>query len=194
MKMPFHILRHYVVAVVVFGGIWAGQPLAASAQEMRSAALARELTSLMTAAKLDAIALQDPAAPDRFIAAMLFPEVQLLMVTAGHPSPDYVKWQIEQKQYKDVYALLQQSGLIDTRVFFQDLGADGLPQSGNDTADVMYVRGVQTLFDRAAKNGGGSKDVYAKKLREADAQYSRLLQLAIDALRPPSGQDAVQVR
>lgn len=181
--MSFQTLKRCVVAVLVFGAASTMRPLTLFAQEMRSAPLAKELTALMTAAKLDAMALQDPDAPDRFVAVMLFPEVQLLMVSAAHPSADYVKWQIEQKQYPDAYASLQQSGLTNTRLFFQDLGADGLSRPGTDNVDVMYERGVQTLLNGNPENGGGSKGGYEKKLREADAQYSRLLQLAIDALR-----------
>ena len=182
--MSFHTLQPCIVAVAVFGAVSTMQPLAVVAQEMRSPSLAKELTALMTAAKLEAIALQDAEAPDRFVAVMLFPEVQLLMVSAAHPSTDYVKWQIEQKQYKDVYASLQQSGLTETRLFFQDLGADGLSAPGSESVDVMYERGVQTMLNGNTKNG------YEKKLREADTKYSRLLQLAIEALRPSSGQQA----
>ena len=171
-----------------------GQPAAARAEEMRSPRLAKELSSAMTTAKLDAIALQDPEAPDRFIAAMLIPDVQLLMVTATHSSPDYVKWQIGQKQYKDVYALLQQSGSAETRLFFHDLGADGLPAPGSDAVDVMYERGEQTLFDGTGKNGGGSRERYQETLREADVRYSRLLRLAVDAVRAHGTETPAPVR
>ena len=90
--------------------------------------------------------------------------------------------QIQQKQYKDVYGLLQQSGLTESRVFFQDLGVDGLPDSGEDSADVMYERGQQTLFDPAARDRE-SKQKHQQKVHNADEQYSRLLQLAIEAVR-----------
>lgn len=193
MSTSFRRVKHRAIAALLGGVVCAGWAVTTSAQELRSPSLVQELASLMTAAKLEAIALQDPEAPDRFIAAMLFPQVQLLMVTAGHSSSDYVKWQIDQKQYKEVYGLLQQSGLTETRLFFQDLGADGLPLPGHDSVDVMYERGVQTLFDGEGKNGG--KQAYEKKLREADARYSRLLQLAIDALRQQSSAPGpVQVR
>jgi hypothetical protein len=183
MSISFQTLKRGAAGIVC-AVTWIGQPFAtfAQEQEMKSPALAKELASLMTDAKLEAIALQHPEAPDQFVAAMLFPEVQLLMVTARHPSPDYLKWQIEQKQYKEVYGLLQQSGLKESRLFFQDLAADGLPAPGRDSVDVMYERGVQTLFDGDGKNGG-SKEAYRQMLRDADEQYSRLLQLAINALQ-----------
>jgi phosphomannomutase len=179
-------LKH-ALAAITCGILASASPLAAAPQEMTSAALAKELSSVMTAAGLDAIAVEDPEEPGRFIAAMLIPNVQLLMVTARHSSPDYVTWQIGQKQYRDVYALLQQSGLADSRLFFQDLGVDGLPKPGQDSVDVMYERGAQTLFDGNGENGGGSKGAYNKKLHDADAKYSRLLRLAIAAVRAAGG-------
>ena len=43
---------------------------AASAQESKSAPLARQLAAALDAAKLDAIAAKDPSAPDIFFAAL----------------------------------------------------------------------------------------------------------------------------
>ena len=182
MRISFRTVARRAIEALVCGALCVGWSSAAFAQDIKSAALAKELASLMTAAKLDAIALQDPDAPDRFVAAMLFPDVQLLVVSARHPSPDYIKWQIGEKQYKEVYAALQQSGVTEGRLFVQDLGVNGLPPPGNDSVDVLYHNGVQTVFA-----GSGRERDYEKKLREADAQYSRLLQLAIDAVRqaPP---------
>ncbi len=176
--------RHAIRAAVICGLLYSGSLSAAAPEEMKSAALAKELSSVMKAAGADAIALEDPEEPGRFIAAMLIPDVQLLMVTARHSSPDYVTWQIGQKQYREVYALLQQSDVTDSRVFFQDLGVDGLPRPGQDSVDVMYERGAQTVFNGG--QNGGSKGGYEKKLRDADAQYSRLLRLAIQAIRAPA--------
>lgn len=184
MRLSSGPIKDSRIAALACAALLAALAPGVAAQELRSAALAKELASAMTAAKLDAFALQDPEAPDRFIGIMLFPNVQLLMVSARHSSPDYVKWQIGEKQYKEVYAALQQSGVTEGRLFFQDLGADGLPLPGNDSVDVVYESGKQTLFDGNGKDGGSKRD-YEKKLREADAQYSRLLQLAIDALRQP---------
>ena len=181
--MTYRLPRPHSLIAAILCGVFSGSLFAAAREETKSAALAQELSSVMRAAGLDAIALQDPAEPGRFIAAMLIPGVQLLTVTARHSSPDYVTWQIGQKQYREVYGLLQQGGLTDSRLFFQDLGVDGLPSSGQDSVDVMYERGAQTIFNGDAKNGGGSKRDDEKKLRQADAQYSRLLQLAIEAIR-----------
>jgi hypothetical protein len=177
--------RHAVTAAAICGVLSSVRLFAAAPpEEMKSAPLARQVSSAMTAARLDAIALQDPEEPGRFIAAMLIPDVQLLMVSARHSSPEYIAWQIGQKQYRDVYVLLQQGDGMQSRLFFQDLGVDGLPRSGEDRVDVMYERGAQTIFD--AGQNGNSKDGYEKRVRDADARYSRLLQLAIETLRAPA--------
>ena len=144
-----------------------------AAQELKSPALAAELQTVMSEKKLDAIALPDPERPGAYIAVLVFPKVQLLVVAARHDSGDYLKYQIEQKKYREVYSQLQQSSVTPDRVFFQDMGADGLQARG--AVDVMYVQGKQTIV------GGGKTN--AKQMREADERYSRMLRFAIDAAR-----------
>ena len=61
--------------------------LAASAQESKSAPLAKQLAAALDAAKLDSIAAKDPAAPDVFVAALYFPGMQLLVVSGKYSVP-----------------------------------------------------------------------------------------------------------
>jgi hypothetical protein len=163
-------------------------PAARRAGELRSPQLARQLTTLMAERKLQTIAARDPGAADRFVAAMAFPEVQLLVVAAKYPAPPLVMNQLAQKQFADVYAELQEAGVKDSKLFFQDMGADGIgPDGGN--VDVMYERGVvRTLFDGDWKKAHLSKDAYDEKVSMADTQYTRLLEILIAALTvtPPA--------
>jgi len=46
----------------------------ASAQETKSAALARQLAAVLAAAKLDSVAAKDPDQPDRYVAALYLPD------------------------------------------------------------------------------------------------------------------------
>jgi hypothetical protein len=102
-----------------------GLGLATFADASKSEPGAREVATLMVQQKLEAFAATDPQAPNTFIAALLFPNVQLLVV-AGEPNDRGVaQTQLEQKQYADVYATLQQAVNPETKVFFQDLKADG---------------------------------------------------------------------
>ena len=59
----------------------------AGAQTARSSNVASELASLMTERQLDAFAAQNPDAPNQFLAALLIPNVQMLVVSADYPNP-----------------------------------------------------------------------------------------------------------
>jgi hypothetical protein len=154
------------VALVALAAAAAGQAL-----DSRSAPLARQLASVLAARQLDAIAAPDPAAPDRFVGALLIPNVQLLVVAGRFPSPDAVRAQIAAHQYKDVYLELTGGSAPDSRVFFQDLKADGLHPAPGGGVDVMYEHvDKQTIFD-------GKPD--KARFTAADEEYSRLLALLV---------------
>jgi hypothetical protein len=159
-----------------------------SAQESRSGALARELTTLMSSHKLGAIAAKDPDTPDRFVAALAFPDVQLLVVSARYSVPQVLDEQLAKRQYADVYAALQQSSFPESKVFFHDLKADGLHATADGGVDVMYEQVIhQTIFDGNPAKQNLTRAAYAEKLNAADALYSRLLTLLIaEITAPPS--------
>jgi hypothetical protein len=159
-----------------------------SAQEFRSGPLASELTQLMKSRKLGAIAAKDPDTPDRFVAALAFPDVQLLVVAARYSVPQVLDEQLGKRRYDDVYAALQQSSFPESKVFFQDLKADGLHATADAGVDVMYDQVVhQTMFDGNPAKQNLTGAAYAEKLRAADALYSRLLTLLIAEIKvPPS--------
>ena len=150
-----------------------------------STTVATELTSLLVDRHLDAIAVQDPEAPNRFVAALLIPNAQLLVVSADYPTPAELQSQIARKNYRDVYAALHQPASLQTRVFFIDAGCDGLRSSG-DNVDVMYEKGKQTMFDgRWKQQGLSSETAYQKKVTDADEQYAKLLSLLVAAVKAP---------
>jgi hypothetical protein len=159
-------------------------PAELTGRQLKSPALAAELQAAMEEKKLEAIALPDPGTPGGFIAVLLIPKVQLLVVAARHPSVDYVTYQIQQKKYRDVYTLLQQPDVTAERVFFQDMGADGL-HATEGSVDVMYVHGKQTVLGGDDRKGGGPKT--AKALQDADERYARMLRHAIAAARAETG-------
>jgi hypothetical protein len=149
-----------------------------------SAAMATELTSLLTDRHLDSIAAQDPEAANRFIAALLIPDAQLLVVSAEYPAPAELQAQLTQKNYRDVYAALHQPASLQTRLFFIDAGCDGL-KSGADNVDVLYEKGKQTMFDGRWKPQGLSEAAYNKKVGESDDQYAKMLTVLVSALKAP---------
>jgi len=172
--------RAQLFAVIV-GLLAAASP--AGAQERQSPALVGSLASLMTARQLDAVAAQDPESPDRFVAALLMPDVQLLIVSAQYPAPAELLAQLAQRQYRDVYTALHQPSAQQTRFFLMDIGCDGL-RTGGDAVDVLYEKGTtQTLFDGRWKQQGLSETAYAKRAQDAEARYSRLLSILTSSLK-----------
>jgi hypothetical protein len=169
--------RVFIAAVFVVAA-GRSRPLAADSSE-----LAKQLTAMVVAQHRDAVAAPDPDAADRFVAALVFPNAQLLVISATYAAPVLLMQQIAAKDYKDVYLALQQSGRKDGSLFFQDMGADGLhPESA--TVDVLYENnGDPFLFDRAHRPRGLSDAAYQQKLTSADAQYSRLLTLLLGQLK-----------
>jgi hypothetical protein len=158
-------------------------PSPPSQDDSQSAPLARELTALMTSQKLQTVAARDPDDPARFVAAMAFPDVQLLVVSARYAAPATLEYELGKKQYSDIYAALQQSAIPDSKVFIQDLKADGLHDRA-DAVDVMYEQVThQTIFDGNASKHGLTQAQYGAKFHSADQQYARLLTLLIGQVK-----------
>jgi hypothetical protein len=153
------------------------------AQERQSPALVSNLASLMAARQLEAVAAQDPEAPDRFVAALLMPDVQLLLVSAQYPAPAELQAQLTQQNYRDVYAALHQPSAQATRFFVMDAGCDGL-RPGGEAVDVLYEKGTtQTLFDGRWKQQGLSETAYTRRVQEAEGRYARLLSVLTTSLQ-----------
>jgi hypothetical protein len=149
--------------------------------ESRSPALASELTDRLAKAGLDAVAAVDPENPDRFVAALVFPRVQLLVVDASVPVPAVAIQHIAARQYRDAYMALQQSAAAEGRIFVHDMGGDGLRSDGGD---VVYESGVrQTVFDGAPRLQKLSEAAYQQRFAETDQRYSRMLALLIEQLK-----------
>jgi hypothetical protein len=163
MRTPSTLALLAVVGVVV--------PLAAG-PERGSVAGAKELVLAMSARQLSAIAVKDPDTPGRYIAALSIPDVQLLVVSASYSNPAVLDDAIARKDFQTVYAALQGPNTREGKVFFQDMGADGLRADGDGSVDVMYEQGTnQTLFDGNRK----AKEKFAK----AETTYERLLSVLL---------------
>lgn len=125
-----------------------------------------------------AIAAKDPATGE-FVAALFFPGVQLLVVSARSSASAYLDEQIAAKNFQDVYVALQDASVRNSRVFFQDLGADGLHADGRKSVDVFYDHGQQLLFDGQPRKHKLSEQVYRDKFGAADARYARMVDLLL---------------
>jgi hypothetical protein len=79
-----------------------------AAQTSASSTVARDVAALMTERQLEAFAVQDSEVANRFVASLLIPGVQMLVVSAEYPAPEELKAQLAQKNYRDVYVALHQ--------------------------------------------------------------------------------------
>jgi hypothetical protein len=174
------MLRTFIIVLLVGGVVAAAPPDPAS----RSATLAKQLAAALTEQRLEAIAAQDPDEPDRFVAALFFPDAQLLVVSARYASPQLLQARVAHKQYRDVYLDLQGAPVPDSGIFFQDMQADGLCSSRDQTADLLYKgNAASTIFDGDWKKHNMSEKEYDQQLAAADERYSRLLEILLAQLR-----------
>ena len=153
----------------------------ASAQtETKSAQLVKQLVSAMSARQLDAIAAPDPDEPGRFVAALTFPEVQLLAVSSRHRAADYITQQIGKKQFREVYVMLQE-GSASTRLTVHDMGCDGIVPGG---VDILYEGANEKIrFDGKWADQSLTEAAYLEKQKDADEKYSRVLTILLDAVK-----------
>ena len=167
--MPsLELFRRVTVVVALAAVALAAVALAApaQAQESESAPLAAELSELLSAAGMGAIAAQDTVDEDRFVAALSFPG-SLLVVSARYEVPLYVEQKIADGEYREVYIDLNAASIPQTKVLITDTGADGL-SSGGDSADMVDTGSGPARYDGDA---------------DADAQYSRMLRALIAEAR-----------
>ena len=150
-------------------------PALASAQDSKSVALAKQLTSALEAGKLDSIAARDGDA-DVFVAALYFPG-QLLVISGKYSVPQLLADRLGKKEYRDVYMDLMGTAAADTKVFIQDPGADGLraKRDENQPFDIVEIGGKQTMFNSDWKAQKLSEQDYQKLFTDADDRYAKIL-------------------
>jgi hypothetical protein len=163
-------------------------PAVASAQESKSAPLAKQLAAALDSAKLDAIAAKDPAAPDIFYAALYFPGVQLLVVSGKYSVPQLLTDRLTKKEYRDTYLDLNGASVPSTKVFLEDPGADGVKakREENQPFDSFEADGKRTMFDGDWKKQKVSEQDYMKAFSAADERYTQILTALIAQLKKTS--------
>jgi len=151
-------------------------PAPASAQDSKSAPLAKQLAAAMEAGKLDSIAARDAVDADVFVAALYFPG-QLLVISGKYSVPQLLNDRLGKKEYRDVYMDLNGAAAADTKVFIQDPGADGLKmkRDENQPFDIVEIGGKQTMFNSDWKAQKLSEQDYQKAFSDADERYAKIL-------------------
>jgi hypothetical protein len=164
--------------------------LAAQTAPAASAAKVRELAGLLKGKQLEAFAARESPVGNRFVAAMLVPDVQMLVVGADYSRPTDIEYFIYQKDYVSAYRSLQSGVLASDRVFVEDVLVDGLVAVPvkNAPPDAVTLGAARQLLvgpaDPKKRNDTRmAPDAYAKALAEADRRYAMILDGLIAALK-----------
>jgi hypothetical protein len=156
-------------------------------QESKSSGIAKELVAALDAAKLDSIAAPDPAQPDVYVAALYFPGIQLLTVSAKYSVPTLLKEKLAKKDYREIYLDLNGASIPASKVFVEDHGADGLraKRSENQPFDSYEAAGKRIAFDGNPGRQKLSEEEYMKTFSAADEVYSHMLTALLAQLKKP---------
>jgi hypothetical protein len=183
MTLTSRVANGSLVALIVLS-----MASAASAQESKSAVLAKQLAAALDAGKLDSIAAKDPAAADIFVAALYFPGIQLLVVSGKYTVPQLLVERVSKKEYRDVYLDLNGASVADSKVFIEDPGADGLKAKREDNTafDQCEVGGKRTMFDGDWKKQKMTEQDYMKAFSTADDRYAQILTALLAQIKKTS--------
>jgi hypothetical protein len=163
--------------------------VSAAPQSTDSATAAATLTGLLTARNLDAIAAADPAAADRFIAALYIPGDQLLVVAGSHSTPAFLRRRLEQTQYRDLYVDLQATPTPNGKLFVMDSSADGLRASRerDRSFDIVYRDGTrQTLLNGDWEGQKLTETEYRQRFATVEREYTHMLSTLAALRQPPA--------
>jgi hypothetical protein len=177
-----------VVSVALAVVVALSLPASVSAQESKSGPLAKQLAAALDAVKLDSIAARDPSAPDVFVAALYFPGMQLLVVSAKYSAPQLLNDRVGKKEFRDAYIDLNSASIPESKIFVEDGGADGLKakREENQAFDSFEAGGKRTMFDGDWKKQKLSEQEYMKAFAAADDRYAQMLAALLAQLKKTS--------
>ena len=158
---------------------------AAAPPPSTTAAPVKELASLLAAKATGPgprfIAAEDPTDKTRFVAAMLLPDLQLLVVAAAYEAPVLLRERVLTRKYREAYQDLQSASIPDGKVVIEDLLADGLvikPAKGQ-AADQATIDDKTVAFDGQWRKARLKEEEYTAAFSDAEKRYTRLLGLLI---------------
>jgi hypothetical protein len=182
-------LTWVVVIAGAAGVVMAGQ--AAPANGGASSAKAKEVASLMAAKKLETFATKDPEQSKQYVAVLLVPDVQLLLVSAVYSRDNDIEYSLYHKQYQNAYSDLRSGVYGSNRFLVDDVQINGLVAvpGKNPMHDAVMIDTTKHVFDGLFGDGKGRnakkplEQVYMKAFTDAEARYTKLLDLLIAQLK-----------
>ena len=117
----------------------------------------------------------------------------LPQIPSGRPEPIDVDQsgallteKIGKKNYRDVYIDLNSAAVAGSKLWVEDLNADGLvarPQGNSLAADNCEIDGKKLVFNGQWKKAKMTETQYSDAFTKADQAYSRALQILLDQLK-----------
>lgn len=176
----------------------------AQAPSATSPAPAKELAALLQSKKLEAFAVKDTTQAGRFVAVLVVPNVELMVVSAVYDPPSDVEYRIYNKDYMTAYVELNSSVQSKEKVFVEDRLCDGLAvKPANGVDDTVTIGTTKSVFNGEFTDPKKKPDPkkpsqtdYFKVFTDADAQYTKMLTMLIAELKKtePAEQPAAEVR
>lgn len=160
--------------------------LAMAQPSERTASMATKFVEIMTP-KAEGyapryMAAADPTDDERFVAAMLIPGVQLLIVDAKYQVPVLLRERLLTGKYQEAYLDLSTATAVQDRLTIEDILADGLafkPAKGVAAGDVVVRAGESIEFDGAWRKQKIKEEAYEEAFAATEADYVRILGLLI---------------
>ena len=124
---------------------------------------------------------EERAEETRRAAAMLLPDLQLLLVSAKYSAPVLLRERVLTRKYQDAYQDLQAASSPEGKVVIEDLLANGLaskPAKGQ-APDAATIDGKTVSFDGQWRKAKLKEEEYGAVFSAAEQQYVRLLGLLI---------------
>ena len=122
--------RHSVAEVAILAAVCAAVGTVvntiAAPQEPASQARVTELIAALDKHGLQSLAAEDPSRQDHVVAVLYVPRVQLLTIAGRCAATEALRARLAAAAYRDVYTDLHACADADTRLFIQDMSADGL--------------------------------------------------------------------
>jgi hypothetical protein len=191
--------RRRLLACSIAAALAAGVPLRAQAPPAsESGGKAKEVAALMAAKKLEAYAVRDVMQPGKYVAVIVVPGVQLLVVSASYSRVNDIEYSIYNKKFQDAYLDLKSGALASDRFFVDDAQCDGLVAvpGRNPQHDSVSMDGAKIVFDgdfvdpKKKNTKKMPEDLYRKNFATADMRYARALDMLLTELKRQTSTDA----
>ena len=177
----------------VMAGVLAASSGAGAIQAAPSASAdkAKELATLMADRKLESFAARVGENTSRYVAVLVIPNVQILLVSAKYTRDNDIEYSLYHKQYQNAYSDLRSGVFGSERFFIDDAQLNGLISTPgkNPQHDAVVIEKDRVVFDGQHGDGKGRNakkpltDVYMKTFADADAKYGQLLDVLIQQLK-----------